>query len=63
LFEELPEVVASSSDAEPLSEAPVGEAPAQRPTGGDLAARVAALESEVAALRAELAALRQTGSA
>jgi uncharacterized protein YceH (UPF0502 family) len=55
LFEELPEVVASSADAEPGSESSV-----PRPTS-DLAARVAALESEVAALRAELAALRQGG--
>jgi uncharacterized protein YceH (UPF0502 family) len=55
LFEELPEVVASSADTEPGSESSV-----PRPTS-DLAARVAALESEVAALRAELAALRQGG--
>src|SRR5687767_9565882 len=44
LFEELPEVVASSADAESVS-----ESSAPRPTS-DLAARVAALESEVAAL-------------
>ena len=57
LFEELPEVVASSPDAEPAS-----EVSAPRPAS-DLAARVAALESEVAALRAELAELRQGGGA
>jgi uncharacterized protein len=57
LFEELPEVVASGAEADP-----VGESSAPRPTS-DLVARVAALESEVAALRAELAALRQSGGA
>ena len=57
LFEELPEVVASGADSEPVS-----ESSAPRPAS-DLAARVAALESEVAALRAELAELRQGGSA
>jgi len=62
LFEELPVVVASGADAEPLSDAPDSQATAPRPTS-DLAARVAALESEVAALRAELAALRQRGGA
>jgi uncharacterized protein YceH (UPF0502 family) len=56
LFEELPEVVAAPEDDAPRSEAPA----APRPTS-DLAARVAALESEVAALRAELATLRQGG--
>jgi len=57
LFEELPEVVASGADSEPVS-----ESSAPRPAS-DLAARVAVLESEVAALRAELAELRQGGSA
>jgi uncharacterized protein len=57
LFEELPEVIASGADSEPVS-----ESSAPRPAS-DLAARVAALESEVAALRAELAELRQGGSA
>jgi uncharacterized protein len=53
LFEELPAISATA-------EAPArDDSPAPRPSAGDLAARVAALESEVAALRAELQALRR----
>jgi len=57
LFEELPEV--SSAPEAPLrTDAPVPRAPA-----GELAARVAALESELAALRAEIAQLKGERSA
>jgi uncharacterized protein YceH (UPF0502 family) len=60
LFEELPGISAaveaparSAATASPRTEAAAADVPP-----GDLAARVAALESEVAALRAELEALR-----
>jgi len=53
LFEELPAISAAT-------EMPArADSPAPRSSAGDLAARVAALESEVAALRAELQALRR----
>ena len=55
LFEELP-TITPAAEAEP---APRSETLATRPAPGELAARVAALESEVAALRAELESLRQ----
>jgi uncharacterized protein len=55
LFEELPTIM-PAAEAEP---APRSETLATRPAPGELAARVAALESEVAALRAELESLRQ----
>jgi uncharacterized protein YceH (UPF0502 family) len=54
LFEELPEIVASTpGDALP------DESPARRASNPELLARIAALEQTVAELRAELAALRQ----
>ena len=53
LFEELPEPAVTAEPATP------DEHPVPRPAAGELAARVAALESEVAALRAELETLRQ----
>jgi uncharacterized protein len=55
LFEELPEVTAVESPEPPAPRAP-GRAASTAPS--DLAARVAALESEVAALRAELEELK-----
>jgi uncharacterized protein YceH (UPF0502 family) len=59
LFEELPEVVADTGEPPaPRAAASPGSVPAS-----DLAARVAALESEVAALRAELEALKTGGNA
>jgi uncharacterized protein len=59
LFEELPEVVADTGEPPaPRAAANPGSVPAS-----DLAARVAALESEVAALRAELEALKTGGHA
>jgi uncharacterized protein YceH (UPF0502 family) len=58
LFEELPEVSASTSPAPPTPRASAGTRSAP---SGDLAARVAALESDVAALRAELEALKAGG--
>ena len=59
LFEELPEVVADTGEAPaPRAAANPGSVPTS-----DLAARVAALESEVAALRAELEALKTGGNA
>ena len=59
LFEELPSVQAAQSP--PRAEPAVARADAPRPTG-ELAARVAALESDVAALRAEIAALKSGGA-
>ena len=52
LFEELPTVVADTEASRPA-------APPPPRAGSELAARVAALESEVAALRAELQRLKQ----
>lgn len=60
LFEELPEVSAAPSTAQP---APRVSASAGSAPPGDLAARVAALEREVAALRAELEAMKAGGGA
>jgi uncharacterized protein YceH (UPF0502 family) len=57
LFEELP---ATGTAPEAPARTP---AAAPRPANADLAARVAALESDVAALRAELEVLRQRGGA
>jgi len=56
LFEELPAVTAAESPLPAAPRAAAGHAPA-----GDLAARVAALESQLAALRAELEALKTGG--
>jgi uncharacterized protein len=60
LFEELPEnVTANETPVHDASAAPAPAVPAPRANvGGDLAARVAALETEVASLRAEVAALK-----
>ncbi len=60
LFEEMPQVSATASPASPPPRvsASTGGAPSS-----DLAARVAALESEVAALRGELEALKAGGAA
>ena len=60
LFEELPQVSASPSPPPP---APRASASAGGALSSDLAARVAALESEVAALRGELEALKAGGAA
>jgi uncharacterized protein YceH (UPF0502 family) len=57
LFEELPEIVAAGADDTIEDSAPRVTAGGPR-ASGELAARVAALESEVAALRAELEALK-----
>jgi uncharacterized protein len=63
LFEELPESVKPASAGE-VAANKASDAAMPRPTGNpDLAARVAALESEVAALRAELAVLKQEPNA
>ena len=56
LFEELPVVTAAESPLPAAPRAAAGHAPA-----GDLATRVAALESQLAALRAELEALKSGG--
>jgi len=58
LFEELPAINAAEAPLPATSRAVAGHAPA-----GDLAARVAALESQLAALRAELEALKTGGQA
>lgn len=54
LFEELPEVQPATDAAEPRAATATA-----RPAPGELAARVASLETEVAALRAELELLKQ----
>jgi uncharacterized protein len=60
LFEELPEIVAAGANDPVEDSAPRVAAGGPR-ASGELAARVAALESEVAALRAELEALKSRG--
>jgi uncharacterized protein YceH (UPF0502 family) len=60
LFEELPAVIADTGEMPAPRAAP---GPGAAPAAADLAARVAALESEVAALRARLEALTTGGNA
>ena len=63
LFEELPEVSAAPSTAQPAPPVPRVSASAASTPPVDLAARVATLEREVAALRAELEAMKAGGGA